>query len=564
MAALVIGAASCAVAVQYGMKLLVDAMAQGDPQAADVWTPLTFFIALIVLESVLWRGSGWFGSRVIVKTCADLRVDLFHYLTGQSMRYFNRQSTGALGARISATGASTNSILSTLTWNVTPPCVDFLGAIVVFLIIDWRMALALVIFVGLVATLITGLGIHGRYRHREFAAQSSRINGEMVDLIGNVWNIKAFSARERERERLSHEVNIEAASHLRSWRYVERMRILHDICLWFMSGTMLFWALWLWHQGAVTAGDVVVVSALTFRILHGSRDLALALVDISQQFGAIADTLNIIGQPYDLTDPEPPKSLVATSGAIDFKHVAFAYPNARAVFQDFSLTIPAGQKVGIVGPSGAGKSTLVTLIQRLDDPQSGRVLIDGQPVNEVDQDSLKAAMAVVPQESALFHRSIMENIRYGRPEASDEEVRAAAWQAWCDEFIQTLPDGYDTMIGERGVRLSGGQRQRLGIARAFLKDAPILVLDEPTSALDTHSEREIQLALNDLIKGRTVLAVAHRLSTISNFDRIVVMQQGRIIEDGSPGELRRQGGIFASMWRMQSDGFIAETIPAQQ
>ncbi|QJQ93859.1 MULTISPECIES: ABC transporter ATP-binding protein [Halomonadaceae] len=560
LALVVVSAAACAVVVQYSMKLLVDGMAIQEAQRSFtyVWLPFALFIGLIAVENVLWRSSGWLGSRTIIATCADLRVDLFTHLTGHSMRYFSRHSTGALGTRISATGASTGSILSTFTWSITPPCVDFLGAIVVFLIIDWRMAAALVVFVALVATIIIWFGIRGRRLHQHFAAQSSQIGGEVVDLVSNVWTIKAFSARRREREHLAREIGTEARAQRRSWLYVEKARVLHDICLWLMAGSMLLWALWLWTRGSITPGDVVVVSALTFRILHGSRDLALALVDVSQQFGAIADTLEIIARPHDLKDPPGARTLDMKAGRIDIERIAFHYPDGQQVFEDLTLHIPAGQKVGIVGASGAGKTTLTSLIQRLDDVQSGRILIDGQPIDEVTQDSLRAAIAVVPQESTLFHRSILENIRYGRPDASDEEVIDAARHAHCEEFIRELPQGYETQVGERGVRLSGGQRQRLGIARAFLKGAPILILDEPTSALDTHSEHEIQQALGELVRGRTVIAVAHRLSTLSTFDRIVVMQHGRIVEDGAPHELRRQGGIFESLWRLQADGFIAQ------
>ena len=222
------------------------------------------------------------------------------------------------------------------------------------------------------------------------------------------------------------------------------------------------------------------------------------------------------------------------------------------------LHIPAGQRLGVVGPSGAGKSTLMGLVQRLDDVQKGRVLIDDQCVTAVTQDSLRAAIAVVPQEIALLHRSVRDNIRYGRPDASDEDVVAAARHAYCDAFIRALPAGYDTLVGERGIKFSGGQRQRIGIARAFLKNAPILILDEATSALDTASEMEIQRALTQLMRGRTVLAVAHRLSTLSSFDRLIVLVDGHIVEDGSPWELRRRGGAFAALWQLQTEAFAAD------
>jgi ATP-binding cassette subfamily B protein len=320
-----------------------------------------------------------------------------------------------------------------------------------------------------------------------------------------------------------------------------------------MAGGMLTWAILLWRQGSVTTGDVVIVSALTFRILHGSRDLALALVGTAQQFGVINECLNVIAQPHEVKDPEHNGKLHAALGNIRFENVDYTYPDGRQVFRNFNLDIPAGQKIGLVGPSGAGKSTLISLIQRLDDVQAGRILIDSQPITEVTQDSLRARIAVVPQDIALFHRSVLENIRYGRPEATDKDVYKAARDAYCDDFIRELPQGYDTIVGERGVRLSGGQRQRLGIARAFLKNAPILILDEATSALDTQSEREIQMALAELMRGRTVVAIAHRLSTVASFDRIVVLVDGRIAEDGPPSILREEGGVFGDLWRLQME-----------
>jgi ATP-binding cassette subfamily B protein len=561
--ALIVGAASCAVAVQYGMKLLVDSMAQGssDRGAANVWFPLGLFIGLIVIENVFWRLGGWLGCRTVVASVVDLRVDLFKHLTGHPMRYFTEHFAGSLGNRISAVGQAAGAIYGGLAWKIVPPIVDFLGAVVVLLTVDVRMAVALILFVAIVAALITGFGIRGRTKHQRFAAQSARVGGELVDAVSNVWTIKAFSARDREAERLAQEIGYEARAQRRSWMYLEKARVMHDICLSVMAGGMLVWAINLWIAGSVTAGDVVLVSALTFRILHGSRDLALALVDTTQQIGAIDDTLRIIVQPHGLTDSDA--QLLLAEGDITFKDVSFGYPDRGSVFRHLDLHIPAGQKVGVVGSSGAGKSTLISLIQRLDDVQEGRILIDGQDIRSVSQDSLRERIAVVPQETALFNRSIRENIRYGRPTATDEEVVEAARSAFCDAFIRELPQGYDTLVGERGVMLSGGQRQRLGIARAFLKNAPILILDEATSALDTQSEAEIQVALNDLVHNRTVVAVAHRLSTLSSFDRIIVLRDGCIVEDGAPHELRRRGGEFDSLWRMQAEGFKQQPDPAR-
>ncbi|KAA0679130.1 ABC transporter ATP-binding protein [Azospirillum brasilense] len=554
----IVAAAGCAVAVQYGMKLLIDAMASPDRAAADVWTPLGLFLGFIAAENVLWRLGGWLGCRTVLATGVDMRLDLFRHLTGHSMRYFSEHLAGSLGNRIAATENAATTIFRTLTWSIVPPVTDFLGAVLVLLTIHWGMAAALVLFALVVAVAIVGLGLRGRTVHHAFAEQSARTNGELVDVVSNVWTVKAFSARGRERERLRQAFTVEAGAHRRSWMHLEKTRVVHDVCLWVMAGSMLLWALLLWRDGTITTGDVVIVSALTFRILHGSRDLAFALVTATQQVSAIDESLRVIARPHDVLDPVPAEPATPGGGAIAFERVSYRYPEGRRVLEDFSLTIPAGQKVGLVGPSGAGKSTIISLIQRLDDVQRGDIRIDGQPLTALAQDDLRAKIAVVPQDIALFHRPILENIRYGRPDASDEEVFEAARHAFCDGFIRQLPEGYGTLVGERGVRLSGGQRQRLGIARAFLKNAPILILDEATSALDTQSEQEIQAALADLAQGRTVVAVAHRLSTVSAFDRVLVLVDGRIAEDGHPTELRRRGGLFNSLWQLQAQGFAAE------
>jgi ATP-binding cassette subfamily B protein len=261
--------------------------------------------------------------------------------------------------------------------------------------------------------------------------------------------------------------------------------------------------------------------------------------------------VHVLGLPHEMQDAPNAKPLIDLGRSISFLNVCFNYPNSESVLQDFNLHIPSGQRVGLVGRSGAGKSTILALIQRLYDPVRGHVVIDEQDISEVTQDSLRRAIAVVQQDISLLHRSILENLRYGRPDATDDEVFRAAQAAHCTEFVQHLPGGFDTIVGERGLKLSGGQRQRLAIARAFLRDAPIVLLDEATSALDSESERSIQDALAALTRGRTVLAIAHRLSTLDSFDRIIVLERGRIVEDGAPAELLRRQGPYSRMYQHQ-------------
>jgi ATP-binding cassette, subfamily B, bacterial len=557
----VVGAAGCAVAVQYVMKLLVDGMAGPRDASATVWSALILFVTFIAGESILWRITGWLACRATLGVGVDMRLDLFSYLNGQPMRYFADNLAGSLGQRLTATAGNFGALTNTVVWRILPPCIEFFGALIVFMTVDWRMMLVLAIFVTAVTGGLIWFGERGRPLHRTYAGHAGTVAGDLVDVITNMWAVKSFSARTREAERLAQGFRQEALAQRRSWLYLEKARALHDVALWGMAGGMLSWAVHLWSLGDITPGDVVVVSTLTFRILNSSRDLALSLVETAQYVGYIEDTLRVIAQPQSVVDAPNAKPLVARGGSVEFRDVSFSYGDARSdTVHELNLRIRPGEKVGIVGPSGAGKSTLIHLLQRLYDVQSGEVFIDGQRLTEVGQDSLRAALAVVPQEITLFHRTLMENIRFARPDATDDEVYAAARAACCDSFIRATPEGYNTLVGERGMKLSGGQRQRIGIARAFLKDAPIIILDEATSALDTESEMEIQRSLVRLMRGRTVIAVAHRLSTLTAFDRIIVVKGGQIVEDGTATELRQRGGLFDTMWRLQAEGLSVDEV----
>ena len=545
-------AAACAVGVQYAMKLLVDAL--NLPGGGAVRGALGLFLLLIVAETVLWRISGWIGCKATVAAGVDIRADLFEHLTGQPMRYFQEHLAGALGHRVTAMAGHFGALFNRLAWEVTPPLVNFFGALLIFAAIDWRLAAGVAAVTTLTTSGMIVLGVRGGPLHRLHAQESGRVGGELIDVVANMWPVKAFSAGRRERERLVQAFQGEAAAHQRSWMFTEGVRAINDVALVVSAGVTLLFALALWTAHRVSAGDVVVISALTFRLLHGSRDLAFSLIGMGQSYAYVEETLEILGRPHQIADAPDARRLVRCGGSVRFERVSFGYRPGTCVLDRVDLAIPAGQRVGLVGPSGAGKSTVLGLLLRLYDVQGGRIYVDGQDVTTLRQDDLRSAIATVPQEVSLFHRTLAENIRFARPDATDEEVRAAARAAFCDEFIDALPDGYETLVGERGARLSGGQRQRIGVARAFLKDSPVVLLDEATSALDTRSELEVQAALDRLMQGRTVLAVAHRLSTLAGFDRIVVLQNGRVVEDGAPLELRRRRGVFDRLWRLQAEG----------
>ncbi|MGC1300980.1 MAG: ABC transporter ATP-binding protein [Caulobacteraceae bacterium] len=559
---LVLGAAACGIGVQYGMKLMIDAMSAAGRQGGrtGVEIALAVFIGLIFMEAVLWRFSGWVGSRTTIRVGEDIRVDLFGHLAGHSMRFFHENLSGSLGHRLTATSNAFSTIISRLVWNIAPPFVSFLGALVLFSGLDMAMTLTLAGFVSLITGVLIFFGLRGQPFHQAYAQQSGTAGGELMDVINNIWAVKTFSAREREKTRLAKAFSREARAHLKSWMYNEKIRVVNDIGLVVMAGVTLLWAAHLWSVGKITPGDVVLVSTLTFRLLHGSRDFALSLIEMGQEYSFIGETLKLVGQPHAVLDPQAPRPALPKGGSISLENVTFGYNPERPVLRDLDLHITAGQRVGFAGTSGAGKSTLVHLVQRMHEVQAGRILVDGEPVSNLRQDALRAKMAVVPQDVNLFHRSVLENIRFGRPDASDEEVFEAARAAFCEDFINNLEEGWDTIVGDRGAKLSGGQRQRIGIARAFLKDAPILILDEATSALDVESEAAIQKALKRLMHGRTVLAIAHRLSTLADMDRIVVLEHGEIVEDGSLDELRRGVGPFSRLWRMQTGGEVVTPL----
>ena len=547
----VVLAVGCSIASQYSVKHLVDTLTAG--QHGPVWTAFLILAGLIAADNMLWRVGGWVASHCFVAVTGDLRRDLFHHLTGHSPSYFADRPPGTLAGRITATGNAIYTVENTFAWNVLPPLLAVAGSIAVMITVSPLMAAALVAVSALLAFVLSRLAARGRPLHHQYATDAAAVDGELVDVINNMPLVRAFGATLRERARFGARVEQEMATRGRSLRYLEKLRLFHAAVTAGLTAGLLAWAILLWESGSATSGDVVLVTSLGFTILHGTRDLAVALVDTIQHVARLSEALATLLLPHELVDCREAQPLEAARGRVEFVNVSYAYPaSSQAVLDNFSVVIEAGTRVGLVGRSGSGKSTVLSLLQRLRDVPSGHILIDGLDIASLTQESLRNAIGVVPQDVSLFHRSVMENIRYGRPDATDAEVRAAAEAASCLQFIEALPEGYDTEVGDRGVKLSGGQRQRLAIARAFLRNSPILLLDEATSALDSESEAAVQRALNRLMQGRTVIAVAHRLSTLQDFDRILVMQSGRVLQDGTPAELERSNGPFRDLLRRQS------------
>jgi ATP-binding cassette, subfamily B, bacterial len=542
----VVAAVACSVGTQYGVKNLVDSLTAGSSRANSVWLAFGFLMLLIAADNLLWRVASWTASFTFVGVTGDLRRDMFRHLTGHAPSYFSDRLPGMLTSRITATSNAVFTVENMFVWNVLPPCIATVSAILLIGTVSLAMSAGLIVIAGIMLMVMFHLAAAGRPLHDDFADKAAAVDGEMVDVISNLPLVRAFCGLSYEHDRFDATVERELDARGRSLRYLEKLRLLHAVVTILLTIALLAWVITLWQQGGATTGDVVLVCTLGLSILSATRDLAVALVDVTQHVARLTEAIATLLLPHELKDHPEAEPLVRSGAAVAFNNVAFHYPGGVQVFEKFNLRIQPGQRVGLVGHSGGGKSSLFALLQRFYDIQHGSVTIDGQDISRVTQQSLREAISVVPQDISLFHRSIMENIRYGRPNATDDEVLRAAIAARCD-FIENLPEGMATMVGDRGIKVSGGQRQRIAIARAFLKDAPILLLDEATAALDSESEEAIREALSRLMRGRTVIAIAHRLATLRNFDRVVVLQGGRIIEDGPPDILVQGRGPYREL-----------------
>jgi ATP-binding cassette subfamily B protein len=543
----VLAAVGFSVSTQYGIKTLVDALSN-TPGSGSPWLAFCLVVFLIAADNLFWRAAGWIASYTFVRVTGDVRADLFRHLTGHAPSYFSKRLPGVLTSRITATSNAIFTVENMFVWNVAPPCVATLGAIGYLATVSVWMAASLAFVSCGVIVAIFRIAAAGRPLHHDFADKAAIVDGEMIDVIGNISMVKAFGGLLREHRRFDATVDREIMARRTSLLYLERLRLTHALVTVILILCLLAWAIHLWQMRAATVGDVVLVCTLGMSVLSATRDFAVALVDVTQHLARLSEALVTILCPHDLRDHPQAAPLAPSGGArVTFDKISFSYPEGRQVFAKFTLAVEPGQKLGLVGPSGGGKSTLIALMQRFYDLPDGRILIDSQDICRATQSSLRRAIAIVPQDATLLNRSLRENIRYGHPDATDDQVWEASVAARCDEFIPSLPDGLDTIVGDRGAKLSGGQRQRVAIARAFLKNSPILLLDEATSALDSEAEEAIREALARLMQGRTVIAVAHRLSTLRHFDRIVVLRNGRLIQDGEPGRLMQVEGPYRTL-----------------
>lgn len=543
---------------------VVDLVAEGGVGPDRVWEVFGPYVALFVGANV----AGQVCSKLQDYTCARLEISAsyelarrsFDVLSNQSMTFHTNRYGGSLVSATQKYVGAYATLMDTFTYSLLPGAATV--AMTIALLSPFVPAYVVLLAVVLVIYVMVVLKLYRKILPINAAASAAqnRLSGELSDSITNIMAVKTAGREAYEQEvfrRASEEVRQADSARMR--RTVRTGAVTSTLIVLMMALTAVFIAggnAWL----GISSGTLVMMFTYTNTLAMRFNMLSAMFQQINRALGDAHDLTVALDEPLLVADdPKAPK-LRVTAGRIDFEGVGFRYADADErdrVFDDFTLKIPAGQRVGLVGRSGSGKTTLTTLLLRLEDLTRGRILIDGQDIAHVTQTSLRRQIAYVAQEPMLFHRSIRENIAYGRPDASDAEVERAAREANAWEFIERLPDGLDTEVGERGVKLSGGQRQRVAIARAILMDAPILVLDEATSALDSESERLIQDALENLMRGRTAIVVAHRLSTVASLDRIVVLSHGAIVEDGTHEELVAANGEYASLWSRQTGSFLA-------
>lgn len=545
----------------YVVKLLTDsaiAFGQGLANAADVWQWVSLFPALYIANEVIWRSSGFCGMRWITGAVAEANRRLFGYLSDHSATYFSDRHAGALVNKISNASSGIERLIGQWLWQFLSLIVGLISDVYLNYLAHPYFALALLAWM----TIYIPLNVFFVSRlHRlsfAYAESSSQLKGKMVDSTSNVDTVQYTGSVEYEKSHIGNQIGHQRVTHLKEWWWSEWVLVTNGVLLGVFILTMLAFGMWLIESGEISVGSMVMVIMIVIALEQRMFFLGQSMTQAVSFYGQVSEGLKELLEPHEIVDRPDAKALEVTKAAIEFRDIDFSYRGKRVFRGDFNLRIEGGEKVGLVGHSGAGKSTLVSLLLRRFLLDGGSIEIDGQKVDDITLGSLRRSIAFVPQSTSLFHRSIVENIRYGRLDASDEEVVEAAKLAQADSFIQDLPEGYDTKVGERGVMLSGGQRQRISVARAVLRNAPILLLDEATSALDSVSEAAIQESLVGLMRDKTVIAIAHRLSTLRAMDRIVIVESGRIVEDGSHDELVELGGVYASLWNSQVSGFIPD------
>ncbi len=543
------------------IKYIVDALEVSTPET--IWSDLSavlFWGVLLCLigQPVASRLAGFYSGYLYPRMAGVLRSELAMYMQDHSWGYYQNDFAGRLSAKVSETPKAIRRILRSSSDQVIGTLTNFIAS----LILAWMAhpvfgvvyLVWISIFIGFALLFVPTV----QRLSNKASDTGSIMLGRFVDILSNILLVKLFARKKYEMKHLKKTISDTSYAYNYFnyrlqifWSWLELISVV-------FVGVSVFFCIWGWQNEVLSAGDIAMILPLVLTSMNYSWWMADVLTEVFENVGIVEEGMQAIVRPRSVEMFKNRPHLAVDGGEIAITNLDFGYKSNTEVMDNFNLTIPAGQKVGLVGQSGAGKTTLVNLLLHLFEVKAGSIAIDGQNIADVSEESLREAISLIPQDTTLFHRTLSENIAYGKPDATTEDIQTAAAKAYASEFISAIPKGYNAMVGERGLKLSGGQRQRIAMARAILKDAPILILDEATSALDSASERYIQKSLEDLMVGKTVIAVAHRLSTLAQMDRILVMENGKIIEDGSHKQLLSKKGAYAKLWAMQSEGFLPE------
>lgn len=544
--------------IVFVLKNLADSITGQPIVFNSIWVWTIAYPSLALLSGLFWRGSGFTGMRWFVNLRSSAYQSLYEYITLHSKDYFNSRFSGALTNKISNAVDGTESMFENLLWRFIPLIVGIFW----YIFFAWisNPILGIIILVWSTLFLVSNLWFAKKIQPRsyEFAKSLSTLKGRIVDSLSNISVVHESAYLHGEREYIKKFILQQRDRGLSEWQLSEWMLLFNNIMIFIFMLLMIGTSVYLFQQHTVTVGVIVMIIAIVGELTGQLFFVGMEIKNTTKYYGEAKEGLEEILREHIIIDAPNARNFHFKKGEIKIESIDFEYENTK-VFKDFSITIPAGQKVGFVGRSGAGKTTLASLLLRHFEPQKGEIKIDNHRISDVTLESLRRAIAFVPQDTSLFHRTILDNIRYSSPDSSDSEIKLAAKLAQADVFINNLPEKYETIVGERGIKLSGGQRQRIAIARAFLKKAPILILDEATSSLDSESEQAIQDSLEELMRNKTVIAIAHRLSTLKKMNRLIIIEDGKIVEDGMPEDLlKKKDGIFKNMWDHQVKGFIVD------
>jgi ATP-binding cassette subfamily B protein len=540
-------------------KKIIDLVSQKVPNGdlkSDLFFILFEIIIVVISYQILYRLGDYFIINFQSNVIREIHNDTFRRLMNNSYKFFSNNFSGSLVAKAKRFANSFERLTDIISYNFWFTIVQLTGVFIVLFIKVPKIGLLLFIW-SIIYIFITALFIKKKIKYDLLEAEAdSKVTARFSDTISNILNIKIFSGRIRENKHFGDVTFDEYKKRKKSWTFGNFQNAIQGFLMALLQLTVLYTMINLWLDGSISTGMLVLIQTFMFSVFDHLWDFGKSMTNFFKSLSNAKEMVDILDIIPDILDPQNPETLKIKEGHIVFKDVFFKYNNEQEVLSNFNFEIKPGEGIGLVGHSGVGKSTITKLLLRFNDITSGIITIDGQNIKNITQDDLRSVIAYVPQEPILFHRSIRENIAYSKPDATEEEIINVAKKAHAHEFIIKLPNGYDTKVGERGIKLSGGERQRVAIARAMLKSAPIIVLDEATSSLDSVSEAYIHDAFKELMRDKTTLVIAHRLSTVQEMDNIIVLSEGKIAEQGTHGDLLEKKGIYSDLWEHQTGGFL--------